>query len=75
MKITNVSMNRPLNRAQGAIKKVSSVNPPLTMAATDEVTYLSTQFNQDAELESLKNAANKPKSNVDTLGTKVDVWA
>ena len=72
MKITSVSMNRPLNRAQGAIKKVSSVNQPLTMAPTDEV---AAQPHHGAEIESLNNAKNKPKSNLDTLGTEVDVWA
>jgi hypothetical protein len=72
MKITSVSMNRPLNRAQGAIKKVSSVSQPLTMVATDEVT---TPSNQEADLDGLKNTGNKSKPNTDTLGTEVDVWA
>ncbi len=72
MKITSVSMNRPLNRAQGAIKKVSSVNQALTMETVDEVT---TASKQDTPTEPLKNTNHKPKSQLDTLGTEVDVWA
>ena len=72
MKITSVSMNRPLNRAQGAIKKVSSVNQALTTATVDEVT---TASQQDTHAEPVKNPSHKSKSNLDTLGSEVDVWA
>ena len=35
MRIDGVSLNRPLNRAQGTIKKVSGVSKPLTMAVEE----------------------------------------
>ena len=35
MKITSVSMNRPLNKAQGAVKKISPLVKPSTMAVRE----------------------------------------
>ena len=39
MKISSVSMNRPLNKAQGAIRKVSAVTQPLTLAVDEVSVY------------------------------------
>lgn len=71
MKITGVSMNRPLNKAQGAIKKISSVAKPLTLAV-DEV---SGHAMPDADADIWERPSKKAKDKLDTLGTEVDVWA
>ncbi len=70
MKISSVSMNRPLNKAQGAIRKVSAVTQPLTMAIDEVSDYPSLQ----TPLEKDKNSKNKSHGAVDTLGSEVDVW-
>ena len=70
MKISSVSMNRPLNKAQGAIRKVSAVTQPLTMAIDEVSDYPSLQN----PLEKDKNSKNKSHGAVDTLGSEVDVW-
>jgi len=71
MRIDGVSLNRPLNRAQGAIKKVGSVAKPLTMAVTD----LPQAGPQPADAETVRGKAHdKPNNRLDTLGSEVDVW-
>ncbi|NBX53848.1 MAG: hypothetical protein EBQ82_13110 [Betaproteobacteria bacterium] len=71
MKITGVSINRPLNKAQGAIRKISAVTKPLTLGVT-EVPGPSTP---DADTDVSQRPSQKAKDNLDTLGTEVDVWA
>ena len=71
MKISSVSMNRPLNKAQGAIRKVSAVTQPLTLAV-DEVSVYPLLENST---EPLKNSKKNADGNIDTLGSEVDVWA
>ena len=71
MKISSVSMNRPLNKAQGAIRKVSAVTQPLTLAV-DEVSDYPLLENST---ELLKNSKKNADGNIDTLGSEVDVWA
>jgi hypothetical protein len=71
MKISSVSMNRPLNKAQGAIRKVSAVTQPLTMAIEDVSDYPSI----DAPVDNDKHSKKKSHGAVDTLGSEVDVWA
>lgn len=71
MRIDGVSLNRPLNRAQGAIKKVSGVSKPLTMAVEE--------LPQDAVSQGETDAVrgrphDKPNNRLDTLGGEVDVW-
>jgi hypothetical protein len=70
MKISSVSMNRPLNKAQGAIRKVSAVTQPLTLAV-DEVSDYPLL---NAALENDKHSKNKSHGAIDTLGSEVDVW-
>jgi len=70
MRIDGVSLNRPLNRAQGAIKKVSGVNKPLTMAL-EELPHNALP----AETEAVRGRPHdKPNNRLDTLGSEVDVW-
>jgi hypothetical protein len=70
MRIDGVSLNRPLNRAQGAIKKVSGVSKPLTMAVEELP-----QDVMPAEAETVRGRPNgKPNNRLDTLGSEVDVW-
>ena len=71
MKISSVSMNRPLNKAQGAIRKVSAVTQPLTMAIEEASDYPSI----DAPVDNDKHSKKKSHGAVDTLGSEVDVWA
>ena len=71
MKISSVSMNRPLNKAQGAIRKVSAVTQPLTMAIEEASDYPSI----DAPVDNDKQSNKKSHGAVDTLGSEVDVWA
>ncbi len=71
MKITGGSMNSPLNKAQGAIKKISSVDKPLTLAVDD----VSGHGMPDADTDPRERPSKKPKNKLDTLGTEVDVWA
>ena len=71
MRIDGVSLNRPLNRAQGAIKKVSSVTKPLTMAVEE----LPPDANSPSETETVRGRPHdKPNNRLDTLGSEVDVW-
>ncbi len=71
MKITSVSMNRPMNRAQVAIKKTSAVSSPLTMVA-EEIPKSAPRLDMNSvELKTLKN---KDQNAIDTLGSEVDVW-
>ena len=71
MRIDAVNMNRPLNRAQGAIKKVAGVAKPLTMAVTE----LPEDGPQPAETDTVRGKAHgKPNHRLDTLGSEVDVW-
>ena len=70
MRIDGVSLNRPLNRAQGAIKKLSGVSKPLTMAVEELP-----QDAMPAEAETVRGRAHdKPNNRLDTLGSEVDVW-
>ena len=70
MRIDGVSLNRPLNRAQGAIKKVSGVSKPLTMAV-EELPHNALP----AETEAVRGLPHdKPTNRLDTLGSEVDVW-
>jgi hypothetical protein len=70
MKISSVSMNRPLNKAQGAIRKVSAVTQPLTLAVDEVSDYPAI----DNFLENDKRSKKKSHGAVDTLGSEVDVW-
>ena len=71
MRIDAVNMNRPLNRAQGAIKKVAGVAKPLTMAVTE----LPEDGPQPADTDTVRGKAHdKPNNRLDTLGSEVDVW-
>ena len=70
MKISSVSMNRPLNKAQGAIRKVSAVTQPLTKVI-DEV---SDNPSLETLVENDKHSKKKSHGAVDTLGSEVDVW-
>ena len=70
MKISSVSMNRPLNKAQGAIRKVSAVTQPLTLAVDEVSDYPAI----DNSLENDKRSKKKSHGAVDTLGSEVDVW-
>jgi hypothetical protein len=71
MRIDGVSLNRPLNRAQGAIKKVSGVNKPLTMAVEELPNDV-----MPTEAETVRGRPNDtPNNRLDTLGSEVDVWA
>lgn len=71
MRIDGVSLNRPLNRAQGAIKKVSGVTKPLTMAVDELPPEAATQPETDAVRG---RSHDKPNNRLDTLGSEVDVW-
>ena len=71
MRISSVSMNRPLNKAQGAIRKVSAVTQPLTLAVDEVSDYPAL----DTSLENDKQSKKKSHGGVDTLGSEVDVWA
>ena len=72
MKITSVSMNRPLSKAQGSIKKISPLMKPMTMAVggvnhEDRV--------DDPEPDSPRSKRQSQRQNpIDTLGSEVDVW-
>ena len=71
MRIDAVNMNRPLNRAQGATKKVAGVAKPLTMAVTE----LPEDGQPLAESDTVRGKAHgKPNHRLDTLGSEVDVW-
>ena len=71
MRIDGVSLNRPLNRAQGTIKKVSGVSKPLTMAV-EELPH----NDLPAETETVRGRPTAKQNNrLDTLGSEVDVWA
>ena len=70
MKISSVSMNRPLNKAQGAIRKVSAVTQPLILAVDEVSDYPAL----NTALENDKRSKNKSHGAVDTLGSEVDVW-
>ena len=72
LKITSVSMNRPLSKAQGSIKKISPLMKPMTMAVggvnhEDRV--------DDPEPDSPRSKRQSQRQNpIDTLGSEVDVW-
>ncbi len=72
MKITSVSMNRPLSKAQGSIKKISPLKKPLTMAVGG--------VNHEERLEEAepdlprRNRQSQGQNPIDTLGSEVDVW-
>ena len=70
MKISSVSMNRPLNKAQGAIRKVSAVTQPLTMVIDEVSDYPSLE----TPVENDKYSKKKSHGTADTLGSEVDVW-
>ena len=71
MRIDAVGLNRPLSRMQGAIKKVSGVTKPLTMAVTE----LSEDMPTSEETETVRGKPHyKPNNRLDTLGSEVDVW-
>jgi len=72
MKITSVSMNRPLNKAQGAVKKISPLVKPSTMAVRE---VDGDGRPPDAEaLGANANGHGQRKTPMDTLGSEVDVW-
>ncbi len=72
MKITSVSMNRPLNKAQGAVKKISPLVKPSTMAVRE---VDGDGRAPDAEaLVANANGHGQRKTPMDTLGSEVDVW-
>jgi hypothetical protein len=72
MKITSVSMNRPLNKAQGAVKKISPLVKPSTMAVRE---VDGDGRAPDAEaLGANANGHGQRKTPMDTLGSEVDVW-
>jgi hypothetical protein len=72
MKITSVSMNRPLSKAQGSIKKISPLMKPLAMAVGG--------VNHEERLEEAepdlprRNRQSQGQNPIDTLGSEVDVW-
>ena len=72
MKITSVSMNRPLSKAQGSIKKISPLMKPMTMA----VGGLSNEDRLDEAEPDLPrpNRQSQHQNPIDTLGSEVDVW-
>jgi len=72
MKITSVSMNRPLNRAQGAVKKISPLVKPSTMAVREVNGDGRTP--DDEGLGATANGHGQRKTPMDTLGSEVDVW-
>ena len=72
MKITSVSMNRPLNKAQGAVKKISPLVKPSTMAVR-EVDGDGRAPDTEA-LGANANGHGQRKTPMDTLGSEVDVW-
>ena len=72
MKITSVSMNRPLNKAQGTVKKISPLVKPSTMAVREVE-----EAGRPPDAEALGAKANghgQRKTPLDTLGSEVDVW-
>ena len=71
MKITSVSINRPLNRAQATIKKTSAVSRPLTMVAEEIPESVP---RSDMNSVELKTPKNKDPNAINTLGSEVDVW-
>ena len=72
MKITSVSMNRPLNKAQGTVKKISPLVKPSTMAVRE---VDGDGRAPDAEvLGAHANGQGQRKTPMDTLGSEVDVW-
>jgi hypothetical protein len=70
MKITDVNINRPLNRTQGSIKKIDSLSKPLNMG----VGQVSNQPANEVE-ESLETKGRKPKKSARKLGKNVDLVA
>jgi len=72
MKITSVSMNRPLNRAQGAVKKISPLVKPSTMAVREVNGDGRTP--DDEGLGATANGHGQRKTPMDTRGSEVDVW-
>lgn len=72
MKITSVSMNRPLNKAQGAVKKISPLVKPSTMAVREVDGDGRTP--DDEGLGATANGHGQRKTPMDTLGSEVDVW-
>ena len=72
MKITSVSMNRPLNKAQGAVKKISPLVKPSTMAVREVNGDGRTP--DDEGLGATANGHGQRKTPMDTLGSEVDVW-
>lgn len=72
LKITSVSMNRPLSKAQGNIKKISPLMKPLTMA----VGGVSNEDRLDEAEPDLPrpNRQSQHQNPIDTLGSEVDVW-
>ena len=72
LKITSVSMNRPLSKAQGSIKKISPLMKPMTMA----VGGVSSEDRLDEAEPDLprRNRQNQRQNPGDTLGSEVDVY-
>ena len=72
LKITSVSMNRPLSKAQGSIKKISPLMKPMTMAVGG--------VNHEDKLDEAEPDSPRPnrqsqrQNPIDTLGSEVDVW-
>ena len=72
MKITSVSMNRPLSKAQGSIKKISPLMKPLTMAVGG-VNHEERLDEAEPDLPR-RNRQSQHQTPIDTLGSEVDVW-
>ena len=72
MKITSVSMNRPLSKAQGSIKKISPLMKPLTMAVGG-VNHEERLDEAEPDLPR-RNRQSQRQNSIDTLGGEVDVW-
>jgi hypothetical protein len=72
LKITSVSMNRPLSKAQGSIKKISPLMKPMTMAVGD--TSEGDRVDDSAPDSPRPNRQNQRQNPIDTLGGEVDVY-
>jgi hypothetical protein len=72
LKITSVSMNRPLSKAQGSIKKISPLMKPMTMAVGG-VNHKDRLDEAEPDLPR-PNRQSQHQNPIDTLGSEVDVW-
>lgn len=72
VKITSVSMNRPLNKAQGAVKKISPLVKPSHMAVRE--VHAEEPVNDTEAYSSDSLRKGQRKTTLDGLGNEVDVW-